>query len=232
MIHFPTASTSEGQASGYLALAEAGQGPGVLVLHAWWGLNDFIKELCDRLAEEGFVALAPDLFDGATADTVAGAEELLTQHDSARIEATVRSAVDYLRHHQAVVGDAIGLVGFSFGAAWALLLATVFQPEDIGAVVVFYGNHPGLGTGEFAQSRAAFLGHFAADDPYEAADDMRQTEAAIQAAGRPVTFHVYPQTGHWFFEADRPDAYRAAAADLAWDRTLAFLRQHLAGKIS
>lgn len=215
------------QAGGYLALPSSGEGPGVLVLHAWWGLKPFIKEVCDRLAAEGFVALAPDLYEGRTADTIEQAEALLEQNDQAAMEAATKGSLAYLRAHPAVRGEQVGVMGFSMGAAWALLLATAFEPEAVGVVVLFYGNYSDLGVDEYAQSGAAFLGHFADDDPYESLEDVRQTEAAMRQAGRAVTFHVYEGVGHWFFEADRPDAYDVATAELAWQRTLAFLRDHL-----
>jgi len=217
-----------GTAQGYLALPEAGSGPGVLVLHAWWGLTDLFKEVCDRLAAAGFVALAPDIFgNGATAQTIAEAEHLVQTVDGAAAEAIVISASQFLRHHPAVQGETIGTVGFSFGAAWALLLATVFQPDDLAAVVLFYGNHGGLEWDDFAKARAVFQGHFAEDDPYEDAETVRHTLAELHKAGRTATFHFYPGTGHWFFESNRPDAYNPEAAQLAWERTLTFLKQHL-----
>lgn len=223
-----TWQTEKGTAQGYLALPEAGSGPGVLVLHAWWGLTDVFTAVCDRLAAAGFVALAPDLFgNGATAQTIAEAEQLVETVDGAAAEAIVISASQFLRQHPAVQGETLGTVGFSFGAAWALLLATVFQPNDIGAVVLFYGNHGGLEWDDFTQARAVFQGHFAEDDPYEDAETVRHTLAELHKAGRTATFHFYPGTGHWFFESNRPDAYNPDAAKLAWERTLAFLQEQL-----
>ncbi|MCI0398153.1 MAG: dienelactone hydrolase family protein [Chloroflexi bacterium] len=225
MINFPTETAPTG---GYLALPEGGQGPGVLVLHAWWGLTGFFKEFCDRLAGEGFVVLAPDLYgNGATAETIAEAEELIGRQEFEATQAVALGAVDYLRNHPAVQGDKIGVVGFSMGAAWAMLLAAVFKPADVGAVAIFYGIESSIEWDDFARTKAAFLGHFAENDPYESLETIRQTEAEIKKAGRPVTFHVYPGTGHWFFESNRPDAYNAAAAQLAWERTLAFLHHSL-----
>ena len=109
------------------------------------------------------------------------------------------------------------------GAAWAIELATGERPDDFAAVVLFYG----AGEGDFAPSRAAFLGHFAPGDEWEPDEGVAALEAAIRAAGKEVTFHRYPGAGHWFFEADRPDAYDPAAAELAWERTVAHLRRHL-----
>ncbi len=107
------------------------------------------------------------------------------------------------------------------GGAWALLLSSL-KPQDMAAVVVFYGS----GQADFATARAAYLGHYAEDDEWEPLEGVRQMEADMRAAGREVTFYTYPGTRHWFFEANRPE-YDAAAATLAWQRTCGFLRDHL-----
>ena len=210
----------------YLAVPERGAGPGVLVLHAWWGLTSVFTDVCDRLAAEGFVALAPSLYaDGATAATIAEAEVLRDAHDeaAAEVEAVVRAAVERLRGLPAVTGAQIGVIGFSLGAYWALQLSQV-RPDDVSAVVTIYGTDDG----DYRTARAAYLGHFAEDDDYEPLEAVRALEAKIRAAGCEVTFHVYPGTGHWFVEPNRPDVYDAAAAELVWERTRAFLKAQLA----
>jgi carboxymethylenebutenolidase len=128
-----------------------------------------------------------------------------------------------------VAGDKIGVMGFSMGAAYALLLTSIFRPPAVGAVALFYGNYPDLDVEEFNASQAAFQGHFAESDEWESADDARRTEERLRRAGREATFHFYPGVGHWFFENNRPDAYNAPAAELAWQRTVEFLRGALAG---
>ena len=195
-----------------------GGGPGVLVLHAWWGLNDFFKELCDRLAEAGFVAFAPDLYGGALATTIEEAQALLNGSDNAAMNQRADAAIDALRADPAVRGATLGAIGFSMGGAWALDFASA-RPADLSACVLFYGG----GEADFSAARAAYLGHFAADDPWEPEESVLALETAIRAAGREVTFHHYSGAGHWFFEANQP-AYQPQAAALAWDRTLAFLR--------
>lgn len=217
-------SAGDTTATGYLALPERGTGAGVLVLHAWWGLTGVFKDVCDGLAAAGFVAFAPDLYGGQTATTVDEAERLMEQSDSESQRAIVVAAATYLRAHPAVTGPASGTIGFSMGASWALLLSTV-KPDDVTAVVVFYGTYPV----DLAASRAAYLGHFAEQDDYEPLESVHELEEQIRAAGREVTFYVYPATGHWFFEANQPDAYDAASATLAWERTITFLQQHLGG---
>ncbi|HMQ30121.1 MAG TPA: dienelactone hydrolase family protein [Chloroflexaceae bacterium] len=218
----PTYDAGRLTASGYLAVPPSGVGPGVLVLHAWWGLTPFMRELCDRLAAEGFVALAPDLFGGATAATVEEAQALAEGADSDQVRAAALEGLEALRAHPAVRGDGVAALGFSFGAAWALLLTTL-EPA-IGAAVVFYGTYPL----DFAAARAAYLGHFAPGDPWEPDEAVAELEQVLRDAGREVTFHHYPGAAHWFFERDRPE-HLPAAAELAWQRTVAFLRDRLAG---
>ncbi len=210
------------QVPAYVAVPASGTGPGVVVLHAWWGLNEFFKQLCDRLAAEGFVAAAPDLYGGKTASGIPEAEQLIQAMDGAAAKQRLDEAVTFLQHHPAVQGNGLGVIGFSMGGAWALLSST-YYPDDIAAVVVFYGS----GSADFAQARAAYLGHYAENDEWEPAEDIQFLENALRSAGRNVQFHTYPGTAHWFFENNRPE-YHAEAAQLAWARTVTFLRQRLA----
>lgn len=207
------------QPQGFLAIPSAGTGPAVLVLHAWWGLNDTIRDFCTRLGEAGFVAFAPDLYHGKVATTIAEAENLSGAHDGAQARADIAGAVDFLSQ-RAAPGSRLAVIGFSFGAYYALEISAA-DPDRVGAVVLFYGTGPA----DFAAAKAAYLGHFAENDDYEPAPYVNGLEDALRAAGRPVTFYRYPGTGHWFFEPDRSDAYNPDAAALAWERTLAFLTQ-------
>lgn len=210
------------QPDGYLATPSSGSGRGVLVLHAWWGLNDTVKDVCNRLAEAGFVAFAPDLYHGKLADNVADAEALAEPvfQKLEQTRADVAQAAAFLKEHDAQNGDNLDVVGFSLGAFFALDLS-VATPEDVHAVVVYYGTRPG----DYSDARAAYLGHFAATDDFEPASEVDGLEEALKQAGRPVTFHRYPDTGHWFCEPDRLEAYNPEAAELAWERTLAVLKR-------
>ena len=150
--------TEGGPGKGYLATPEKPRG-GVLVLHAWWGLNDFFKTFADKLASQEFVALAPDLYDGPVAKSVEEAKELHSKVDNERIKQIVLGATDYLRMDSSISGRKIGVIGFSMGAAWSLSLSTL-KPETVGAVIVFYGSWPI----DFSKAQASFLGHFSPDD--------------------------------------------------------------------
>lgn len=210
------------QAPGYLALPGKAKGSGVLLLHPWWGLNPFMKDFATRLAGEGYVVLAPDLFHGPVATTIEDAEKLANSAVPETIMREAAGATQFLLSHEQTTGSAIGVVGFSFGAAWALWLAEN-RPTDIAATVIFYGSYPL----DFVNTRSAFMGHFAESDPYEPMESVRATEQQLIDAGASTTLHFYPGTGHWFFESDRPDAYHPSAAQLAWERTTSFLKHHL-----
>ena len=206
----------------YLALPKSGAGAGVIVLHAWWGLNDFFKDFCQRLAREGFVALAPDLYRGKLATTIEEAKQLRSKLKKEQVGADILSAVEQLHKLPAVTNQSLGVIGCSFGGHWALWLS-LEKPEFIKAVTVFYATR----TADYAQARAAYLGHFAESDDWVAASGVKKLEKSLRVAQRPVTFHTYEDTGHWFFEKDRKEAYNAKAAQLAWKRTVEFLQMQL-----
>jgi carboxymethylenebutenolidase len=206
------------QPQGFLAVPPAGKGPGVLVLHAWWGLNDTIKSFCTRLAESGFVVFAPDLYHGKAAVTVADAEVLGSALDenAEQASAEIAQAAAFLNQRAEPTGRGLAVIAFSLGVYYAMDLS-ITAPELIRAVVIFYGT----GEGDFSRSKAAYLGHFAEEDEFEPQANVDELEKTLRDAGRPVTFYRYRDTGHWFFEPDVSQAFNSAAASLAWDRTLA-----------
>lgn len=209
--------------TGYAVVPDSGQGPGVLVLHSWWGLTPFFKGVCDRLADAGFVALAPDLHgEDRTAETPDEAEALLASTDPNRTAHLVASSLAALRSMPATPDGRVGILGYSMGASWAFWAATRF-PDDVAAVSAWYGTQDI----DFAPARAAFQGHFAEVDEFESEDNVDYLEAQLRLEGHPVEFHRYPGTAHWFGESDRPPAFDPIAADLAWERTLAFLHSQL-----
>ncbi len=214
--------------NGYLAEPPHGSGPGVLVLHAWWGLTEPFQQVCDQLAQAGFVALAPDLYHGKTTASVEEAEELveaLNQHEE-RVRGDIAGSVQVLRQHEAThLSDGRGklaIIGFSLGGAYALDMS-IRMSQEIAAVVTFYASYPGL---DYSGANAAYLCHFAEKDPFEPAESVAEMEQELRAAGRQATFYTYPGTKHWFFEENRPE-YDAEAARIAWERTTQFLHERL-----
>lgn len=203
------------QHKGYLTLPQGGKGPGLLLLHAWWGLTDLFKELADKLAAEGFVVFAPDLMDGAQTTEIAEAEKQVQAAGTnfPAVLAAAAAAASFLQNHSAVTSAKVASVGFSFGAAYALVLDETL-PDAFDKIVLFYG----MAGANVGKSKAKVLAHFAENDPFE------DTEAARQMSAPNLEVHIYPGTGHWFFEHNRPDAYNPEAAGLAWERTLAFLK--------
>ena len=201
----------------YLA-SPANGGPGVLLLHAWWGLKPFFKQVCDQLAEQGFTVLAPDLRDGKVAQTIDEAKELMQNSDGQFVGDIVMAANDYLREK---VKGKIGAIGFSMGAAWALVLASS-KPEQVAALVLFYGNE-GV---DYGKITAKVMGHYSDNDEWEPNEYVENTFAEFKKAGVDATLHIYPGVAHWLVESDRPE-YDPAAAQLAWDRTFEFLKQNL-----
>jgi carboxymethylenebutenolidase len=206
-------------ASGYLATPDQPNAPGLIVLHAWWGLNPFFKSLCDKLADEGFVAFAPDLNEGKIAETIDEAKEIMSALDNERKHAVAIASLDFLHSRPQVKKEAFALIGPSMGAAWALELASE-HPEDIRKVVLFYG----VNSVDFSKIKAEIIGHFSDVDEFEPLDGIRGMEEEMRAAGLNPTFYIYPNRSHWFFESDRPQ-YDPEAAELAWKRTLEFLHK-------
>ena len=193
---------------------------GVVLLHAWWGLNHDMVAFADRLAAEGYAVVAPDMFAGQVAETIEHADQLSSSSDETAIQAIVLAATDLLASRLGP-GAPLTALGFSFGAAWAIWGPT--ETDRLSASIVYYGTYTGSILG---RARVPVLGHFAEDDPYETAETLTEFEQGLKDAGREATIHRYPGTGHWFAEPST-DAYRAEAADLAFERTVAFLGRHV-----
>jgi carboxymethylenebutenolidase len=199
------------------------EAPGVLMFHAWWGLNPFFKATASRMSQEGFAVLAPDYFHGQIATTIDEAKTLRSQMDRKRTYVLAKQALDYLIEQEKVFPKQVAVIGFSLGCGPALELARN-QPDTVKAVVLFYGT----GGGKFDSSRADFLGHFAEDDQWGAhAKKVESLQKRLLKSGGEVIFYTYPNTQHWFFESDRPESYNEDAAGVAWERTILFLKQKL-----
>ena len=216
---------SEGEAvRGYLATPGSGRGPGVLVLQEWWGLVPHIRDVCDRFAREGFVALAPDLYRGETAQDPDTAGRLMMDLEIPRAARDLDAAVRALLDEPATDGPKVGAVGFCMGGQLALFAAC--RNATLGAVVDFYGVHPNVPL-ELDGLEAAVLGIFAEHDGFIPAEAVQKLEADLRAAGKRAVCEIFPGVEHAFFNDTRPDVYDAAAAARAWSETLAFLRAEL-----
>ena len=203
----------------YLASPSNG-GPGILVLPSWWGLKPFFKGVCDRLAEHGYTALAPDYYHGRVANTIDEAKALQeeAEGDFDAMVALIQATKDHLVSLRP--NKSIGQLGFSMGTDWAIITAA--KEPDVAATVLFYG---GWST-DFSKMKSKALGHYAEKDewvPFEQAQEMEQN---MKTDGVEVTLHFYPGVDHWFMESDLPE-YAPAAANLAWERTFDFLKKNL-----
>jgi carboxymethylenebutenolidase len=210
---------------GYLATPAAGRGPGVIVIQEWWGLVDHIRDVCDRFAREGFVALAPDLYRGAATSDPDEAGRLMMGLEIPRAARDLDGAVEALRTQDAVEGSRVGAVGFCMGGQLALYAATLNR--RVGAVVDFYGIHPQV-TLDLSGLEAPVLGIFAESDEFVSPDAARKLESELRQAGKRAHFQIYEGVDHAFFNDTRPDVHDAEAAARAWADTLAFFRAELA----
>ncbi|WP_433802331.1 dienelactone hydrolase family protein [Actinomycetospora sp. CA-084318] len=223
-VSFPS---NGGTAHGYLALPESGSGPGVVVIQEWWGLTSHIADVTNRLAAEGFVALAPDLYGGTTTHDSDEAGKLMQELPVQQAATDLAGAVDFLLEHEAVVGDTVGAVGFCMGGGFVLVLAAQ-QGDKIGAAVPFYGvlgeDYP-----SFTKLSAPLLGHFGEQDQMADPDAVKALADRIEAeSGRRPDFRIYP-AGHAFFnDENHMGTYDPTQAAIAWDATLGFLRANLA----
>lgn len=206
------------QPQGYAALHPDGRRPAVLVLHAWWGLNADVRAFSDALAEEGFSVFAPDFYQGRVLTTVPEAEAAAEALDASAALAGIAQAAHWLRQRSADTDLAV--IGFSLGAFLAQALSCA-EPGLLRSVVSYYAARPG----DYSASRCDYLAHFAATDPFATEAEIDAWRADLEQAGRPLELHRYADTGHWFAEPSRPDAYQPVAAQLAWQRNLTFLRR-------
>lgn len=217
-----------GPVSGHLALPPAGTGPGVVVIQEWWGLTEHIKQVADRLAAAGFVALAPDLYgDGVTTTDPERAGSLMQQLSVEQAATDLGAAVDFLLDHPAVTGTSVGAVGFSMGGGFVLVLAAQ-EGSRIGAVVPYYS----LGAYDLvdlSRITAPVLGHFGSDDAFAPPGAARELEQTLRAARSPsVTIHVHDGADHFFAnEDDDFGTHDPGLARSAWRETVAFLRERL-----
>jgi len=224
MVEFPSNGQS---ASGYLATPGSGSGPGIVVIQEWWGLVPHIKDVCDRLARDGFTALAVDLYHGSSAsnDEPDDAGKLMMEMELPRAARDMGGAVRWLLQSDSATGDAVGTVGFCMGGGLSLLLAT--QRPEVRAAVAYYPVMPWPSySADWSKLSGPVQGHFGGKDSYNAPEKVAELEKAIAAGGQQVEFFWY-EGDHAFFNDTRPEAYDADAAQRSWERSLAFFRQQL-----
>jgi carboxymethylenebutenolidase len=215
-----------GTAPGYLAVPDSGSGPATIVLQEWWGLDPHIRDVCDRLAREGFLALAPDLYRGDTADQPDKAQQLMMALSMDQAEKDMRGAVDYLAEHEGFQGKGVGSVGFCLGGGLSVWAASA-NPK-VAAVVTYYYVLP-HGKPDFSKVQGPVLGHFGDSDEFVSVDDAKALEQEMRSAGVDATFEFYEGAGHAFFnDTNRLGTYDKEAADRAWQRTIEFFRKNLA----
>ncbi|MCB9450911.1 MAG: dienelactone hydrolase family protein [Anaerolineaceae bacterium] len=210
---------------GFLARpADGGDYPAAVVIQEWWGLNDHIKDVARRLAAEGFVTLAPDLYRGQVAEEPDEARKLAMELDRDRAIKDIQGAVDYLVGLPGVTPQQAGIVGFCMGGGLAAWMASVGQ--QVGAVAVFYGGRAPLTDDEAQDVSAAFLGIYGEKDGSIPLEVIHNNEQKLKAHHKPCEFIIYPDAPHAFFN-DTRQSYRPEAAADAWRRTLDWFRQYL-----
>ena len=201
----------------------------MLVIQEWWGLVPQIKATCDRLAGDGFVALAPDLYRGDIAEhtEMDKANELMTTLPPDRAARDMGGAIDYLLSHGAVTGDKVGVIGFCMGGALTLMIAAL-AGDKVGAAAPFYGAPLGDMAPDWSGLTASVQGHFAEKDDFFTPDAVKQLESELTGMRKDVEFIFYPGTGHAFANEEDPlGNYDADAAKTALDRAKTFLGSHL-----
>jgi carboxymethylenebutenolidase len=224
MVSFPSNGDT---CDGYLAVPESGSGPGVIVIQEWWGLVDHIKDLADRFAAEGYVALAPDLFHGVSTTEPDEAGKLLMGLAMDRAAKDIAGAATYLAGRDDVTSTGIGCVGFCMGGSLALWSATV--SDDVKVAVGFY---PAIPWQKMDPEWSNYSGkyamiHTSEDDGSSDAESIQQAAKGIEQAGGEVEVYDYPGTHHAFVNDTRPEAHNQDAADTAMRRTFELLSSRL-----
>lgn len=220
-----TWTTNGEQVPGYLSLPEETPAPGVIVLQEWWGLESHIKDVTDRFADDGFVALAPDLYHGEVVDEPDEARKMAMELDHDRAVAEIESAGQYLLSRDDVRGERIGVVGFCMGGG--LVHQVAIRTDIAGAAVVFYGRNPDPIV-EVARIECPLLGIYGDEDQGIPPSEVERLREALQVAGKTdFDLHVYEDAPHAFFNDNRP-SYREWQSRDAWQKTIGFFREHLA----
>ena len=222
-------ATNATMTGGYFSAPKAGKGPGVLVLQEWWGLVPHIRQVCDRLAEAGFAALAPDLYHGETGKSPDDAGRLMMALDIERTAKDLHGAIRHLLSSGRASGDKVGIVGFCMGGQLALYAAS--KLPEIGVCVDLYGIHPKVKP-EYSRIRCPVIGIFAEKDPFVGPDMARALEKDLKDHGVKTDFTVFPGVTHAFFNDSRPEVYHKETAQKAWEKMIGSFRYFLKEPIS
>jgi carboxymethylenebutenolidase len=211
-------------ASGYLAIADGGKGPGIVVIQEWWGLVDHIKDVCNRFAQAGFTALAPDLYDGKATKSPDEAGKMMMALNIDEAAKKINGAIEYLSGQAGVSSKKVGVVGFCMGGQLALYAATI--NKKVGATVDYYGIHPSVQP-DFSKLEGPILGFFGEKDKTTPKEAVEALENKLKAVDKPYTFEIYPGTNHAFFNDTRPEVYDREAAVDTWNKMLTFFKENL-----
>lgn len=225
-VEFPSNGST---AAGYLATPRGGRGPGVIVIQEWWGVDADLKKMADRLADGGFVALAPDLYHGQVAghDEMDKAAQLMQTLPADRAARDMSGAVDFLAGHPAATGDGIGVVGFCMGGMLTWLLAA-HRPDRVKAAVPFYGFPQGDDEPDWSRLTASVRGHMAEKDDFVPPDAARALDEKLKGMGKDVEITVHPGTGHAFMGPHNAlGTLDQELADRIWPGVLSFLHEKL-----
>jgi carboxymethylenebutenolidase len=220
-----TFSNGKDTIGGFLATPEKpGRYPGLIVVHEWWGLNDWVKEQTVKLASQGFVALAVDLYRGKVAADAAEAHELSRGLPDDRAIVDLMAGIVYLTTRNDVEHGRVGTIGWCMGGGYAVQLA--MRVPRLGACVVNYGALP-TDPNDLQNIGAPFLGNFGADDRGITPADVQAFQKSMETLDRKVDIKIYDGAGHGFENPNNKDGYRPQAAEDAWNRTIAFLNKSL-----
>jgi carboxymethylenebutenolidase len=219
-IHFPAAGK---EGSGFLASPTEGSYPGVVVIQEWWGLNDHIKDITQRLANEGFVALAADLYDGRVTKDPQQAQSMLLALDKEVALNKLSGAVNALKGNPKVAAGRVGVIGFCMGGFYSLMLAS--RNKDVRAATPFYGHVPPDAV--LAGLTAPVFYVYAGKDQHIPGEEAGRLEQFLQRSGNPGQVKRYPNADHAFVNDTRTEVYKADDAKDAWAQAVAFLKKHL-----
>lgn len=220
-------STGDDTGHGYLAVPESGSGPGLLVIQEWWGLVDHIRDVCDRFAAEGFVALAPDLYHGETTTEPDEAGKLMMALNLDQAVADMSGAIAFLQEHDAVTSTHLGVTGFCMGGGLALVVAAE-RPAAFSACAPWYGLIPWEhAQPDWSNVQAKVRGNFAAEDGFFGPDKAEGLERDLKEAGVDAEITIWPGVDHAFFNDTRPEVHDPDVSAQAWAQTVAFLHAEL-----